>query len=64
MKGINWALRQTAKRNKDLYKEALVVADDILALGTKPARWIATDALRQLQRPKVSMKNYPRSIYG
>ncbi len=64
MKGINWALRQVGKRNKDLHAEALEVAHQILALDTKPARWIATDALRQLQRPKVSMKNYPRSTYG
>jgi len=64
MKGINWALRQTGKRNKDLYQEALAVAHEIKALNTRPARWIANDALRQLQGPKVSFKNYPRSIYG
>lgn len=64
MKGINWALRQIGKRNVDLYREALDVAQTILALNTKPARWIAKDAIRQLQSPKVSMKHYPRGVYG
>jgi 3-methyladenine DNA glycosylase AlkD len=60
MKGINWALRQVGKRNHHLHKEALEVAHEILALNTKPARWIATDALRQLQGSKVHFKNYPK----
>lgn len=64
MKGINWALRQIGKRNKDLYQAAMQTANTILALNTKPARWIAKDALRQLQSPKVSMKNYPRGEYS
>ena len=64
MKGINWALRQIGKRNVDLYNETIVVAHEIMALGSKPARWIATDALRQLQSPKVFLKNYPRALYG
>jgi len=63
MKGINWALRQVGKRNNDLYHEALETAQMILALNTKSARWIAKDAMRQLQSLKVSMKNYPRSEY-
>lgn len=62
MKGINWALRQVGKRNKDLYAEAIEAAHEIHALGSKPARWIASDALRQLQSPKVFFKNYPRNI--
>jgi 3-methyladenine DNA glycosylase AlkD len=64
MKGINWALRQVGKRNPDLYKEAIVAANEILALGSKPAQWIAKDALRQLQSPKVYFKNYPRKLYA
>lgn len=64
MKGINWALRQVGKRNPDLYQEAIEVANAINALGSKPAQWIASDALRQLRSPKVFFKNYPRQIYG
>jgi 3-methyladenine DNA glycosylase AlkD len=59
MKGINWALRQVGKRNPDLYKEAIEVANEILRIGSKPARWIAEDALRQLKNPNVYFKNYP-----
>lgn len=64
MKGINWALRQIGKRNKDLHADALDVAQTILALDTKPARWIARDTIRQLKSPKVHFKNYPRGEYG
>jgi 3-methyladenine DNA glycosylase AlkD len=64
MKGINWALRQVGKRNKDLHKEAIAVARQIYKQASKPARWIAKDALRQLQGPKVHFKNYPRDVYG
>src|ERR1041385_8748470 len=44
MKGINWALRQVGKRNQDLHSEAIAVANEIVALDTKPPRWIAKDA--------------------
>jgi len=64
MKGINWALRQVGKRNRDLHKEALDVANEILAIGSKSSRWIAKDALRQLQSPKLFFKNYPKDLYG
>ncbi len=64
MKGINWALRQIGKRNSDLRKEALEVAEQILALGTKSARWIAKDGIRELKSSSISMKNYPKRIYG
>jgi hypothetical protein len=47
-----------------LYEEALNVAEEIGALGTKPARWIASDAIRQLKRPRVHFKNYPRAGRG
>ena len=58
------ALRQVGKRNPDLHAESIAVANEIYALGTKPAKWIATDALRQLQSPKVHFKNYPSDVYG
>jgi 3-methyladenine DNA glycosylase AlkD len=64
MKGINWALRQVGKRNQDLHKEAIEVAKEIATIGSRPARWIASDVLRQLQSPKVHFKNYPRKIYA
>lgn len=64
MKAINWALRQVGKRNWNLYEEAIEVANEILRIGSKPAKWIANDALKQLRKPEVYFKNYPIEIYG
>jgi 3-methyladenine DNA glycosylase AlkD len=53
-KAVNWALRQIGKRNARLRTAALASAASILAQDTKPARWIARDAIRELEkhRPK------------
>jgi 3-methyladenine DNA glycosylase AlkD len=48
-KAVNWALRQIGKRNPRLRGAAIVEAHRILALDTPAARWIARDALRELQ---------------
>jgi len=47
-KAVNWALRQIGKRNKNLNKEAIKVAHEILKIDSKSARWIAGDAIREL----------------
>jgi 3-methyladenine DNA glycosylase AlkD len=52
-KGINWALRQIGKRNRRLNKLAIRTANEVRALGTRSARWIASDALRELTSDKV-----------
>ena len=51
-KGVNWALRQIGKRNLILNREAIRTAKRIQKLDSKAARWIASDALRELQRWK------------
>lgn len=48
-KGVNWALRQIGKRNPALNREALRVATRIQKLDVRSARWIASDALRELR---------------
>ena len=48
-KAINWALRQIGKRNARLKPAALATARRILAQDTPPARWIARDAIRELE---------------
>lgn len=48
-KAVNWALRQIGKRNGNLNKLALVCAKDILEIDSKSARWIAKDAIRELE---------------
>ena len=47
-KAVNWALRQIGKRNARLCRAAIASARRIHAQDTKAARWIATDALREL----------------
>jgi len=52
-KAVNWALRQIGKRNLNLNKEALKTAGEIQKSGSKPARWIASDAIRELTSEKI-----------
>jgi 3-methyladenine DNA glycosylase AlkD len=47
---VNWALRGIGKRNPALREKAVKTAERIREQGTKSARWIANDALRELQR--------------
>ena len=51
-KGVSWALRQIGKRNPILNREAIRTAKVIRAKDSRAARWIAGDALRELQRWK------------
>jgi 3-methyladenine DNA glycosylase AlkD len=48
-KAVNWALRQIGKRNKELRQQAIAAAEAIAKQPTSSARWIARDALRELQ---------------
>lgn len=52
-KAVNWALRQIGKRNETLRLKAIETAEHILNQDSKSARWIATDALRELKSDKV-----------
>jgi len=49
-KAINWALRQIGKRNKTLLQPAIETAIRIREQGSKAARWIASDALAELEK--------------
>lgn len=48
-KAVNWALRSIGKRNKHLNRLAIAEAKAIQKLDSPTARWIASDALRELQ---------------
>ena len=52
-KAVNWALRQIGKRNLKLHAAAIATAKQIRELDSKPARWIAADALRELTSEKT-----------
>ncbi|PCK07861.1 MAG: hypothetical protein COA42_11995 [Alteromonadaceae bacterium] len=62
-KAINWTLRNIGKRNIDLQGKAIEVASRILTNDSKSAKWIAKNALSELQKPDVSILSYPRHIY-
>jgi len=52
-KAVNWALRHIGKRNANLNRAAIQTAKEIQETGSKPGRWIAADALRELTGEKV-----------
>jgi 3-methyladenine DNA glycosylase AlkD len=52
-KAVNWALRQIGKRDAHLNKLAIGAAGDIRRIDARAARWIASDALRELTSDKV-----------
>ena len=51
-KAVNWALRSIGKRNPHLRRAAIAAAEDIRAIDSPAARWIASDALRELRAVK------------
>jgi 3-methyladenine DNA glycosylase AlkD len=55
-KAVNWALRQIGKRNAHLNGLAIACAERIREQGSKSARWIAADALRELTSPAVAAR--------
>jgi D-tyrosyl-tRNA(Tyr) deacylase len=61
-KAVNWALRQIGKRNLHLNAAAIGVADRIRAQGSRSARWIAADALRELKSAAVQRRLRAKKI--
>ncbi len=55
-KAVNWALRQIGKRNPALNRKAIKAAKEIQKMDSKSARWIASDALRELTDEKVQKR--------
>ena len=49
-KAVNWALRQIGKRNATLRQVAMAAAERIAQQETKSAKWIAKDALSELEK--------------
>jgi 3-methyladenine DNA glycosylase AlkD len=52
-KAVNWALRQIGKRNPRLNKAAIATGVKISRIDSKAARWVASDALRELRGDAV-----------
>ena len=55
-KAVNWAIRQIGKRNLKLNREAQKLAGSISDLDSPSARWVASDALRELRSEAVQKK--------
>ncbi len=55
-KAVNWALRNIGKRNLRLNAAAIRAAERIRARGSRAARWIAADALRELKSEAVQKR--------
>jgi len=55
-KAVNWALRQIGKRNAYLNSKAVEAAKEIQNIDARSARWIASDALRELTSEAVQKK--------
>ncbi len=55
-KAVNWALRQIGKRNPKLNRSAIRTAKEIQKLDGRAAKWVAADALRELEGPAVARK--------
>lgn len=63
-KAVNWALRGIGKRNANLREAAVTCALRIQQQGSKPARWIAADALRELNSEAVRGRTQRGSTWG
>ena len=55
-KAVNWALRHIGKRNLRLNAAALKTARVIRRMDSRAARWIAADAIRELEGEAVQRK--------
>ena len=55
-KAVNWALRQVGKRNINLNRKSVEVAEDIIKIGSKSAKWIAIGAIRELKSDKIQKR--------
>ncbi|MCX6151006.1 MAG: DNA alkylation repair protein [Ignavibacteriales bacterium] len=59
-KAVNWALRQIGKRSVFLNQKAIEVANQILTIDSKSAKWIAKDALKELTNEKILRRIFAR----
>jgi len=52
-KAVNWALRQMGKRNRNLHSRAMELSRRLQESNSKTAKWIANDAIRELENPNI-----------
>jgi len=55
-KAVNWALRNIGKRNASLNKAAIDLAKELVKMDSKAARWVGSDAVRELESAAIQKK--------
>jgi 3-methyladenine DNA glycosylase AlkD len=55
-KAVNWALRNIGKRNANLNKAAINVARELQQIDSKASRWVASNAIRELESDAVQKR--------
>jgi 3-methyladenine DNA glycosylase AlkD len=55
-KGVSWALRSVAHRNKELHAASVDLATRLAASDDKTERWVGKDVLRDIMRPVILKK--------
>jgi 3-methyladenine DNA glycosylase AlkD len=55
-KSVSWALRNIGKRNLTLNKAAIDLAREVQRIDSKAARWIASDAITELESRAVQSR--------
>jgi 3-methyladenine DNA glycosylase AlkD len=55
-KAVNWAIRNIGKRNLNLNEAAINTAKEIRRLDSKAARWVAADAIRELENDAIQSR--------
>ncbi len=55
-KAANWAIRNIGKRNPNLNRAAVAAAEEIRQLDSKAARWVASNAIRELESEAVQKR--------
>lgn len=55
-KAVNWAIRQIGKRNLLLNKKMITLSQELKQMNSKSAKWIAGDAIRELDGEAVQQR--------
>jgi 3-methyladenine DNA glycosylase AlkD len=55
-KAVNWALRNIGKRNPKLNRAAIKAAKQIQRMDSKAARWVASQAIKELESEAVQKR--------
>lgn len=55
-KAVNWALRNIGKRNLPLNRAAIRTARELAHMESRSARWVGTDAIRELAGAAVQQR--------